>query len=524
MLNIKEIYLETKNPNRKADLAYITKNLKDKGKDDILNNNKKYGLTSYINTERSRLLRAFNNSDEKFNKEELEKKSLQELSDLIQKHNLKIQNTRKNDWQKHEQQVTAGINKLNKLNFFKSKTNKQIKFEARVVGGASQSDVQVKNLENEEYFFVECKLNFNSAEYFKYGISINKNSIIYNNKKFIEGIDNKTEIDFINRLFNKEINISSFLNKLVTNPNIKESWNKFLSNVTEVEKFVETNNELKHFSSKFTFNQKFPEDFKTFINIFDTYCDFYTEKYNLLIQKLFKLFDSSELDVSEYQIKSHNEHDSNGVFHTIFSLKGIIKKFNLKIFNETSFKQIANQIQRIEIKLNALLKLLGYSSENISAVKKLQPDEKTKYFFKLFISSVGRKSKNSNFNEVLTDKDMFGNMQICSDSLVETDELANMITSYYVKKDNCAYIQIDDTIYQFDEKINPFKIEGLPIFKDYMKKFYVSLKINDSLTKISLHIRALPPDKSLFTSDVKLLSFREKDKNYIMNHIKEIYV
>ena len=42
------------------------------------------------------------------------------------------------------------------------------KFKASPIGGGKQSDVKVENLRNKKFFFVECKLNFNAAEYFKY--------------------------------------------------------------------------------------------------------------------------------------------------------------------------------------------------------------------------------------------------------------------------------------------------------------------------------------------------------------------
>lgn len=55
-------------------------------------------------------------------------------------------------------------------------------------------------------------------------------------------------------------------------------------------------------------------------------------------------------------------------------------------------------------------------------------------------------------------------MQICSRIILNTDELAKLITAFYVKKDRCAYIQIADVIYQFDRDLNPLALDKLPLF------------------------------------------------------------
>lgn len=538
MIDLKQIFSEIlleggKNSGRKPkSLTYQEDKEYIENKDqEIKDGSKRKYIAVYIANERKRLLNAFKDNPD-FNIDELKTKSLQELSNLISKYNLQT-NTRKTNWKVHETAVCDGINTLFQKKFFKLVHKKDNKitdinpedFKSEPKGGSSFSDIVVKRLSKQNLdFFVECKLDFDTSEYFKYGVTIDKTNIKYNHKKYIEGIKDKEQIKFINELFDTHINISSFLNKLVQSPEIKNTWQKFLDNITEVEQFVKSNNELKQFSSEFTFRQVFPEDFKTFADIFDSYCDFYAEKYNSLINKLFKLFDSDQLKISEYCINSHNTDDKNNVFQTLASLISIISVNNLKINNKKEFDSIIKQIQIIESKFTALLKLLGYSSEDISQIKKLKIDEKTKYFFKLFISSVKRKAKNSNINQILTDKDKFGNMQICSDIVIDTDELARMITNFYVRKDKCAYIQIDNVIYQFVKEFNPFEIEKLPIFKDFMKKFIVSLKINDQLTTIRLHINAIQPDEKLFTSNISKLSFKEKDNNFIMKKLKEIKV
>lgn len=91
------------------------------------------------------------------------------------------------------------------------------------------------------------------------------------------------------------------------------------------------------------------------------------------------------------------------------------------------------------------MKAIGHEGD-VSQVTKLSDKEKTKYFFKMFISSVGKKSQSSEYNG-LSAEDELGNMQICSRIVINTDELAKLITAFYVKKDRCAYIQIADVIY-----------------------------------------------------------------------------
>ena len=152
----------------------------------------------------------------------------------------------------------------------------------------------------------------------------------------------------------------------------------------------------------------------------------------------------------------------------------------------------------------------------------LEDKYKTKYFFKLFISSVGRKRVGQDFND-LSEEDELGNMQLCSSIVLKTRELAEMITAFYVKKDNCAYIQIGDMIYQFDEKFNPFKLENLPIFKDILDTYAIRISISDDLSSIRLHISAIEPDKSKLSKFSKL-SFKKNDKNFIAKEVDKIVV
>lgn len=463
--------------------------------------------------------------------DDLSQKTLRELRSLLDAKGIDFKSSsRRKDWQVHEHDVVDGINTLFKSNVFKLKDASNeldidtTKFKASSAGGGKQSDVKVENLHNKKFFFVECKLNFNAAEYFKYGLDVNGSQLAYDHHVYTDGIDEvvgKEQIDKINQLFEKEINISKFLNKVVNSKEVKATWKKFLDNAIAVEKFIEKSDEFKQFAHD-KFQQKWPDDFKNFAKVFDTYCKFYIDKYNSLVDKLFLIFESDELDKDYFKIRSHKANRKDNAFKTIAILQMEIEEQHLKIFDQQAFDDLVSAILTIEKKLNALLQALGKSDAQISDLLELEDKHKTKYFFKLFISSVGRKRAGQDFND-LSEEDELGNMQLCSSVVMKTRELAEMITAFYVKKDHCAYIQIGDRIYQFDEKFNPFKLERLPIFKDILDTFAIRISISDDLSSIRLHISAIEPDKNKLNK-FNWLSFKKNDKNFIEKEVDKIVI
>lgn len=58
-------------------------------------------------------------------------------------------------------------------------------FAAKQAGGAVESDIKVENLKNGRSFFVECKLNYDTAGYFKYGLTIRGGRIEYDHGKYL---------------------------------------------------------------------------------------------------------------------------------------------------------------------------------------------------------------------------------------------------------------------------------------------------------------------------------------------------
>lgn len=150
--------------------------------------------------------------------DDLNQKTLRELRSLLDAKGIDFKSSaRRKDWQAHEQDVVDGINVLFKSKVFKLKeASKELdidanKFKASPIGGGKQSDVKVENLRNKKFFFVECKLNFNAAEYFKYGLTVNGTKLAYDYHVYTDGIDEvvgKEQLDKINELFQKDINIS----------------------------------------------------------------------------------------------------------------------------------------------------------------------------------------------------------------------------------------------------------------------------------------------------------------------------
>ena len=117
-----------------------------------------------------------------------------------------------------------------------------------------------------------------------------------------------------------------------------------------------------------------------------------------------------------------------------------------KIDDGNELNKIAHALRKIEIKLNALLKSIGKKPGDYAALEGISNSKKLKYFFKLFLSSVGRKANGKN-PDLFVDSDKMGNLVICKPVVLENSRLAQMITDFYVKKDKCAYIQIADRIY-----------------------------------------------------------------------------
>lgn len=158
-----------------------------------------YGnMTDAIEITRKRYLKALAlNNVELIDQESI---PLEDLINMCKERNI-VPRKRAADWHDHEKDVCKGINKLFSDKFFTC-NDKEIdakEFKAELAGGGKQSDIRVVHKQNsvEKDFFVECKLNFESAEYFKFRLTATKDKLIYDHKVFLSGEvkNNKKEVE-----------------------------------------------------------------------------------------------------------------------------------------------------------------------------------------------------------------------------------------------------------------------------------------------------------------------------------------
>lgn len=518
----KHLHLDKSNTNFTKDAKFIKTS--DFGKQQL---EKGKSIAQTIKYTREKLIKAIDASDKKL--VDIEKKSLEELNDFIKNNEISIK-ARAAKWRLHEKDIAKGISNLFKIEFFKIKKGKKTQevkdiklYNAEVVGGSNQSDVKVSH--NDKSFFVECKLNLQTSEYFKFGLTIDGDSIKYNHQDFIDGDKSDEQIQTINDIF-KKIDLSKFLTDLTKDKDIKAYWKQFKANVNDIVKFIRNNEEFKQFAIKGNIQDSYPKAFKQLAQVFDLYCQHYITKYNTLIDKLFELLTYDEITKrkNDFKIRKHSKDAlQSEAFKKLSVLQANIqtaeKLLNDKIITDKKkFQLLVTEIKKIEVKLTILLNDLERDPNDFNGLNDIPKKEQLKYFFKLFISSTGRKLKGKNAL-VLPDADEAGNMQLLPNIELENSRLGQMITDFYVLKDSCAYVQIADRIFIFDTDFNPLNIPNLPIFKDALSKFSVKLLVDDELTKISLHIQALEPDKQKIHK-FNHLSFIQKDTNYIGKALK----
>lgn len=68
----------------------------------------------------------------------------------------------------------------------------------------------------------------------------------------------------------------------------------------------------------------------------------------------------------------------------------------VKLENAEEIHKIALQMQKIEAKMNALLKSAGKDVNDFNALHEMTSKDKLKCFFKMFVSSTGRKTNGKN--------------------------------------------------------------------------------------------------------------------------------
>lgn len=345
--------------------------------------------------------------------------------------------------------------------------------------------------------------------------------------------NDKEETAKIQELF-KKIDLSKFLTDLIQSKELIEHWKQFTANIADIREFIVHSPEFKAFAADNLAKLspgKFPQEFQNLTNIFDSYCQYYIDKYNQIIDKIFGMLRSDFRQRKEqYKISKRDNPKSikDGiVFRTVDMLIADVKAHEEVLGHRITiyparFKTLTQSIKKIEAKFTALLASEGIKPEQFDSIDKLADKNKLMCFFKMFISTTGKKRKGQQL--FVGDQDVeLGVMQLCPTVQLDTPVLAQMITDYYVTKDNCAYIQIADTILQFDKDRNPLNLPDLPIFKEAVTRFNIAIAVDDNLRNLHLKLFAVEfNDKAL--SGKKILSFKSSDNNFVGKKLKGIDV
>ena len=150
--------------------------------------------TSSISQFREKLAKAIKSHDASLLADASEV-SLDDLMNTATANNVKIPEGRKQDWKKFEKDVVDGLNKLFNDKFFtlkkKDGTTREVTSKdasASGKGGPIDSDVKVTS-KNGKSFFIECKLNYDNAEYLKFRLKATGGKLKYDNEFFLRGLD-----------------------------------------------------------------------------------------------------------------------------------------------------------------------------------------------------------------------------------------------------------------------------------------------------------------------------------------------
>lgn len=430
---------------------------------------------------------------------------------------------RKAEWVQFEKDVTAGISNLFRIGFFKTPSGKPIvdkhnkQYNATRVGGSDKSDVKVTNGKDDE-FYVECKLNYESASYFKFGIKSDNGKLTYDPRFFTSRKSTTPDKQAkMKQLFSK-IGLGDYLTGIASTY-AKAAWGKFNDNLKKLAQFMKTDPELKHFASEVNSLSVFPDDFSCLEEVFDKYLDHYVTRYNQIIDSIVaKVKDEAAAAYLSRTYKIYLKKGSDTRNGSMLELAMIVKGAPFKISKDEEVQLdelnaadaeevdvLADEAMMIESKFNAMLDSKKLPRYAFSALQELVGKDKLKYLFKLFISGQKRKSK----AELSEDNE--GNMVVFQIEDIKLKDMSKKICQYYIEHGNCQYIQIADTVFQLDKKLNSFKLEDLPLFQQNVTNYSIKLAVSDKLDRISLFVFAVKP-KSI---KGKTVSFREADANYI---------
>lgn len=405
------------------DIEFIKRMRQSKGEKESSN------YTSSISQFREKLAKAIKSRDASL-LDDASDVSLDDLMKTATANNVKIPEGRKQDWKKFEKDVVDGLNKLFNDKFFtlkkKDGTTREVTSKdasASGKGGPVDSDVKVTS-KNGKSFFIECKLNYDNAEYLKFRLKATGEKLKYDNEFFLRGLD-QPEKEMMSELFSSAVNVNKFLESVLSHKEVNRSWIEFNLKLIQMHNLLDKSEEFSQFSKQTPFERRFPDLALSLAKVFDLYCNHYITKYNQLINEMFSSLNDPDgmLDKNDYIIKSRSgvsDVKEGEVFKSItkliidaIELDASYDNLTFSMDDEDKFISDADQIKTIEAKIFGIMKHLSISNPN--DLLSLSNKVKLQYFFKAFMSSSLRKSRDSSSNEVVPfETDDLGNMQVCS--------------------------------------------------------------------------------------------------------------
>lgn len=281
----------------------------------------KANRTNCINSLRRKFLRTIEQHDKELLKK-LQDDSLDSLQKLIDDYGIQMAKPlRKQDWRQAEKDIVDGINELFKRQVFvyigkdgKERTIGSNRFAAKQVGGSRDSDISIANIEKNLTVFVESKLDFQTAEYFKFRVLVQNGKLKYDHSFHLRNLDQE-EKDKMDLFFSRDLDLSGFLNEIVQKPEVKAYWDQFLSNLDEVGKVIANDDEFKDFAGKVDLSKKFPDNASQLVTVFDTYVKHYVKKYEDLTWQMYSTLEENGLDApDEYTDFADGKRDVKQTF------------------------------------------------------------------------------------------------------------------------------------------------------------------------------------------------------------------
>lgn len=384
----------------------------------------------------------------------------------------------------------------------------------------------------ERSFYVECKYNYASANYFKFQVEVENGRFRYDPKFFEAGCSDE-EKEEVRKLF-AEIDLTGFFEELVQDDRVRSSWEFFQRQIKDIATFLKHDDKWKDFAEGLKQQYVFPRDLPAMANVFDLYVDEYESRYKGLLKKACEMISPAGVGDEAYEYyakKLEHTADDDEVHDAVESLwahydsdeayvrvgpDGEREWVDISVSDPEEFESLVEQCHVIEGALNQTLVMMGKPAHAFGELRRLQPAEKLRYFFQVCVSTA--KNEKTKWERFLTVKDAPGVMSVVRVDDYESRRLAGMISRYYETHGRCQYVQVQDCVFRLAES-NALGLEGLPVFSDQVQKFYVDVHVSDDLRKIGLKIFAKEPD-----FDGKKYSFVESDTNYVGKRHRPVFV